>query len=195
MAIKRYIANADNTITNAFDASLLSANRATGSNMGRSDVLEVFSIYGQVSGSDPADFPGESQELSRIILNFPISQISTDRTNGKIPASGSVSWYLRMFNAEHGETIPRNYSMTVQAVSRSWQEGDGLDMDNYTDKTYDGSGSNWINASKGVTWTTPGGDYHATPSYTVDFGDQGTEKIEVDITPTVEEWINGNTAS
>ena len=45
MAIKRYVANADNTITNALDASLLTANRGTGSNMGRSDVLETFSIY------------------------------------------------------------------------------------------------------------------------------------------------------
>ena len=49
MAIKRYHANADNTITNAFKADL--STRGTGSNMGAADVLEVFSIYGQASGS------------------------------------------------------------------------------------------------------------------------------------------------
>ena len=48
MAIKRYKSTKDNTITNAFDESL--SNRATGSNMGQSDILEVFSIYGKVSG-------------------------------------------------------------------------------------------------------------------------------------------------
>ena len=196
MAIKRYVANADNTITNALDASLLTANRGTGSNMGRSDVLETFSIYGQISGS--AD--GESQELSRIILNFPVSQITTDRTNGKIPASGNVSWYLRMFNAEHGQTLPRNYSMTVQAVSRSWEEGDGLDMDNYTDKLYGGSGSSWVQAQQSAStdggfWTSPGGDYHASPSYTMSFGDKGTEKLEVDISDIVEQWIDGTKGS
>ena len=42
MAIKRFTASADNTITNAFKSDL--ATRATGSNMGKSDILEVFSI-------------------------------------------------------------------------------------------------------------------------------------------------------
>ena len=195
MAIKRYVADADNTITNAFDASFQNDNRATGSNAGRADILQVFSIYGQISGSESSDFPGESAELSRAILNFPITQINTDRTNGKIPASGSVSWYLRMFNAEHAQTLPRNYTMDVKIVSRSWQEGDGLDMDNYTDKTYDGSGSNWVNSAEGVAWTAKGGDYHASPIYTYDFGDKGTENLEVDVSFSVEEWLNGNTGS
>ena len=42
MAIKRYICDADSTITNAFREDL--AIRGTGSNMGASDVLEVFMI-------------------------------------------------------------------------------------------------------------------------------------------------------
>ena len=45
MSIKRYTANADNTITNAFEANLQT--RGTGSNMGESDILETFTIYGQ----------------------------------------------------------------------------------------------------------------------------------------------------
>ena len=192
MAIKRYGANADNTITNAFDASLLNSNRATGSNMGRADVLEVFSIYGQISGSQADEFAGDSPELSRVLLQFPIDEVSTDRSNNKIPASGSVTWFLRMFNAEHAETIPRNYSMVIQAVSRSWEEGDGLDMDNYTDKTYGIiSGSNWVSSSIDTPWTTPGGDYHALPVHTASFGDKGTEKLEVDVSDIVEQWIAG----
>ena len=38
MAIKRYTATADNTISNAWQANL--TRRATGSNMGAADVLE-----------------------------------------------------------------------------------------------------------------------------------------------------------
>ena len=45
--IKRFYATKDNTITNAFEENLTI--RGTGSNMGASDVLEVFSIYGQAS--------------------------------------------------------------------------------------------------------------------------------------------------
>ena len=40
MAIKRYYAEADNTITNAYDTSLSA--RGTGSNAGANDILETF---------------------------------------------------------------------------------------------------------------------------------------------------------
>ena len=42
MGIKRYTANADTTITNAYKANLQT--RGTGSNMGLADSLEVFHI-------------------------------------------------------------------------------------------------------------------------------------------------------
>ena len=95
MAIKRYVATADNTITNAFNASLLGSDRGTGSNMGRSDILEVFSLYGQISGA----VLGASPALSRVLVKFDTAAISSDRTAGKIPASGSVSFYLRLFKS------------------------------------------------------------------------------------------------
>jgi hypothetical protein len=137
MAIKRYTADADNTITNAFESNL--STRATGSNMGRADILEVFHIFGQESST--------SQELSRAIIEFPISTISTDRTNEDIPASGSVTFYLRMFNAPHGSSIPRDATYTVIALSQSWQEGYGMDMEAYSNLTYGSTGSNWLQAT------------------------------------------------
>ena len=86
MAIKKYFATADNTISNAFDETLLSSNKATGSNMGASDILEVFQIYGQATTS--------SSELSRVLIQFDTSTISSDRTAEKIPAAGSVKFFF-----------------------------------------------------------------------------------------------------
>ena len=63
MAVKRYFANSDNTITNAFEENLTT--RATGSNMGASDILEVFSIYAQSSASS-----GLTAEKSRALIKF-----------------------------------------------------------------------------------------------------------------------------
>ena len=145
MAIKRYFATKDNTITNAFKSNLTT--RGTGSNMGQSDILEVFSIFGQASSSS-----GLSSELSRVLIEFDTTDIAADRTAGTIPASGSVSFYLKMFNAEHGQTLPKNYTMEIKAITGSvatqeWEEGLGLDMEGYTDSTVGGPGSNWINAS------------------------------------------------
>ena len=62
MGIKKYIANANNTITSAFRSNLQT--RGTGANMGLSDVLEAFSIYGQASSG--------STELERILIKFNI---------------------------------------------------------------------------------------------------------------------------
>ena len=66
MAILRYTASADTTITNAFKAYNVSSTRATGSNMGASDILETFSIYARRNSSN-----GYTSELSRILLKFP----------------------------------------------------------------------------------------------------------------------------
>ncbi len=191
MAIKRYFASKDNTITNALKADL--STRATESNMGLADVLEVFSIYGQASSSS-----GLTSELSRVLLEFDVSDLSADRTSGDLPASGSVSFYLKMFNARHGQTLPKNFYMEVKAVtgSTAWEEGYGLDMEGYTDTAVNGTGSTWLSASSADAdgWTTTGGDYSNpdtdTSSSFSQYFDSGFEDLEIDITTLVEQWIN-----
>ena len=118
MAIKRYIADADNTITNALEPNLTT--RGTGSNMGAADVLESFYIHGQTSSS-----AGITSEKARILVNFDIDKISQDRTDSLLPASGNVSWYLNMYNAPHSFTLPKNFTMSVLAWSS--QGGDFLE--------------------------------------------------------------------
>ncbi len=179
MAITRYTASADNTITNAFEANLVY--RGSGSNMGFADSLEVFSIYGQESGSN-----GQSSELSRILIEFPVATIKADRTAGTIPASGSVSFYLKMYNAEHPFTLPQDFNLVVAPISQSWNEGTGLDMDNYQDLGF----SNWGSASSTTGWTNIGGDYLSSDNYNIRF-QQGYEDLEVDVTTVVENWILG----
>ena len=190
MAIKRYVANADNTIANAYEPNL--KDRATGSNTGEADVLEVYSIYGRQSSG--------SQELSRILVKFPIDQISSDRSAGTVPASGSVSFYLQMYNAETSKTVPRDYTLQVLPVAQTWQEGVGLDLETYKDKTKGNPGSNWLSASNTTPWTgstyssssaNVGGSYRtgsADPQFKKAFSN-GLEDLKIDITPLVEHWL------
>ncbi len=177
MSIIRYTASADTTITNAYEANLVT--RGTGSNMGYADSLEVFSIYGQESGSI-----GQSQELSRILIQFPVATIAANRTANKIPASGSVSFYLKMFNAETPWTLPQDFNLVVAPVSSSWNEGAGLDMDEYKDLGQ----ANWGERSSGAAWTSDGGDYHTGSNYNISFP-LGYEDLEHDVSHIVEEWI------
>jgi hypothetical protein len=176
MAIKRYTANADNTITTAFKNDLLT--RATKSNAGLADSLETFSIFGQANSS--------SIERARILISFPISDITSDRTAGTIPAADSVSFYLKMYNVKHSQTLPKNFTLQVYALSQDWDEGRGVDLDSYTDLTQ----SNWVERSPGNNWTVTGGTFHDTPKYTATFT-EGNEDLSIDITTLVEQWIAG----
>jgi len=196
MGIKRYIADKDNTITNAFEQNLTT--RGTGSNMGASDVLEVFSIYGQSFNSSSADGLNQTQELSRILVQFPVTDIITDRTNNNIPASGNVDFYLRLYNAKHASTVPKAMTLVVVPASSSWEEGIGLDMESYLDLTKDKEGSNWMMRSASTAWATVGGTYLTASANNV-YGDRrqttsfekGTEDLKLDITDVVERWIKG----
>ena len=94
MAIKRYMASADTTITNAYKADLQTV--GTGSNMGQSDILEVFYIYNQIDAG--------SEESARILIKFPVDEILSDRDSENIPLEGDVAFILKLYNAEHGST-------------------------------------------------------------------------------------------
>lgn len=187
MSIKKYIAEADTTITNAFKEDL--STRATGSNMGLSDSLEVFSIYGQTF--DNATPPVGELEKSRILVQFPVTTIIADRTAGTVPTTG-VKYVLNLYNAVHPNTLPKNFTVVVQPLSEQWSEGHGLDMEEYKDADAHngGSGSGWKYRAASTTWTTEGGQVHATPVYTTTFED-GDEDLSIDITTLVDQWIAG----
>ena len=76
MAIKRYFASQDNTITNAFKANLRT--RGTGSNMGASDILEAFVIHGQTTASIdavPANAPAAAVRAASVNTD-PVSRMT-----------------------------------------------------------------------------------------------------------------------
>ena len=186
MAIKRYVAESDNTITNAFEANLTT--RGTGSNMGAADILEVFTIHGQTSASVSAT----NAEQARVLIQFPVSGTNTaietihrDRANGVIPTNGNVSFYLRMFNAPHAETLPENYDLDIKKMTAAWSEGRGLDMDEYQDIGF----SNWTKRNSTTAWSAGGaeGNYDNITSTNFLIGD---EDLEVDVTSTVEAWLS-----
>lgn len=183
MTIKRYNSEKDNTIVNALKENLTS--RGSKGNLGAADILEVFSIFGQANTS--------SLEQARILVQFPIDQISADRDSNIIPDSGSTTFKIKMSNTPHGQTTPKNYSLVVHPVVRDWTEGDGLDMESYLDV----EASNWVSASSDVPWHTTGSDY-ASASYLsvntvpIEYAqtfEVGTEDLEIDITGLTEEWI------
>ena len=174
MAIKRYIATKDTTITDAYE--LNNTTRATGSNMGESDTLEVFSLYGQATTA--------SVEKQRILVKFDTDAIETDRGTGTIPASGSVSFYLKLFNAENPYTLPKDFYLLAKPISADWDEGQGLDMDSYEDSGY----ANWDYRTSTQAWAADGGDF-VEEDYSQHF--DSIENLELDISEHIEQVIAG----
>lgn len=191
MSITRYTATKDNTISNAYKEDL--STTAVSSSMGGSDVLEIFSIYGQQSDN--------SVEKSRVIIQFPVEKILESRSLGQIPASGSVNFHLNLSNVKHPETLAKQTTISLSPLLQAWSEGDGLDMESYSDV----GASNWLSASSQVLWSLPGGinphsveSHLNSPSTIYEFSsslDSGTEDVSLDITSLVEDWIRHESSS
>jgi hypothetical protein len=82
--------------------------------------------------------------------------------------------------------LPYSYDVEVFPITTDWDEGRGVDVDTFSDKSY----ANWDLAKSNVYWTIPGGDY--TGSYrSVQHFDQGDEDLYVDVTSMVNAWLTG----
>jgi len=188
MAIKKYYATKDNTITNAFKSDLVT--RGTGSNMGAADILEAFVIHGQTSASVNA----ANAEQSRIIIEFPVSSIQEDILNNVLPSgslnTGSIKFHLNMYNAPHGNSVPEDFTLDLKMLTQAWTEGRGLDMDNYSDAGV----SNWINCRTATAWQAQGGNYlaGANTSASISF-ETGLENISLDVSGQIHKWLNSTT--
>ena len=191
MGIKRYYAEIDNTITNALENNLQT--RGTGSNMGASDILKAFVIHGQTSAS----IDSQNAEQSRIILQFDMDEILLDIENGAVPSS-SVNYFLKLYNAPHGNTTPLSYSLDVSMLKESWSEGTGLDMENYSNL----GESNWEFATADTQWSVTGGLFYGVGSndgantYSSSFFfDTGLEDLELNVDFAVSQWRNNNSVT
>ena len=182
MSIKKFYATADTTITNAYKEDI--STRATDSNMGLADSLELFFIYGQTPAADATD--EQKREESRIILKFDTSAILANYSNS-FPSG--VKFVLKLTNAEHPFTLPKNYSVKAFALSESFVEGHGLDMESYLDE----GPSSWINREANTAWTTPGAIQGTETLLGTQVFDTGLEDLEIDVTSYIEGIFNGDT--
>lgn len=185
MSVKKFYAKSDTTITNAYKGDLTS--RAVESNMGLSDSMEVFFIFGQV--------PDENAELaqkleeSRIIISFDMGEIRS-HYNNVFP--DSAKFILKLSNAEHPYTLARNYDMKIYSLQESFVEGTGLDMETYLDE----GGSSWSNRDIGSPWTTPGAINYDEQGVIINdlVGTQrfenGDEDLEVDVTSHIKKYFD-----
>ena len=154
MGIFRLYPDQDTSIANVDPTTEGRVYDTSNANVGASEILN---LYKTTSTSGTA----------KILMKFDISKFPS--------VSGSYSF--NMFDAQHGDTLPYGYNITVKPIGQDWDEGLGLDMDRYTDL----GAANWVSASQGVVWAALSG----TGSVTSSRFRTGHENLVVNVTELI----------
>ena len=133
-------ASSDTYITNKIVDGL----RTEGSNVGRAGTLDLFKLYNEtLSGST-----GFHTELSRILIKF-------DSTRARALSSGTLDVNASSFKAklhlrpvQTNLPVPRDFTVSIFPLAKSFKEGDGRDVSGFTDI----DAASYISSSYGVPW-------------------------------------------
>ena len=163
--------------------------QASGSqNTGLDEVLEIRKDMSKSGGNI---------KVSRILMKFDLSEISSSIVNGTIPTIASgTKYYLNLYDAG-SEDLNVSQSLYAYPISQSWVEGQGTVNDdpialegaswNYKDgnigKSYWLSGSESAVSSSGGAWRT---NVVATQSFQYESDD-----MRMNVTPIVNKWLDG----
>lgn len=98
-------------------------------NTGDAASLDLFKLYGLTfSGSIP------NIELSRLLIHFDLDPIRTLMSSSKIDIThSSFNAKLKLFDVFAGQPTPRNFTVVAHPLSRSFDEGLGRDVVQYSD--------------------------------------------------------------
>jgi hypothetical protein len=122
---------------------IVSAARTEFANVGQAGTLDLFKLYGESTLSGTTN----PIELSRILIKFDYSELDTT-----IVSRTSFTASVRLKDIYGGQTVPSNYTLALFPLSKSFDEGRGIDVVSYRDL----DAANFLTSSTGVTWSQSG---------------------------------------
>ena len=160
--------------------------QASGS--GNSGLDEILEVRKTMSDS------GGNIKVSRILMKFDLSEVSKSIVDEII--STDAKFYLNMYDAV-SENLTTSQSLYAYPVSGSWQEGEGT----FSDDPQTTEGASWQyrdGATQRTYWSISGssavsssGGSWFTGSYGSQSFDFQTDDMRMDVTPIVNNWLNG----
>lgn len=193
-------ASADTYITN----KIVDGARVEDANVGRAGTLDLFKLYDEtISGST-----GHHTELSRILLKFDTARIRALASSSLNISSPSFKAMVRLQSVETNLPVPRDFTVSIFPLAKSFDEGDGRDVSGFTDV----DACNYISSSVGNLWSVSGAyaagavgdagvDYYASGNLSDGFGLRsleskqeflaGNEDLFVDVTDILSATIAG----
>lgn len=174
---------------------VIKSNRVTHANVGSAATLDLFKLYGYTSsGSYP------NVELSRLLIHFDLTPIETLISQGKIDVTNnSFKAYLKLSDVYGGQPTPRNFTIDVNPLSRSFDEGLGRDIVLYSDNdvcnflTGSRIQGQWLLSGCGLGGGLPGNVDYVTASTdtsnvsftSTQYFSTGEENLYVDVTNAI----------
>lgn len=138
----------------------------TDANVGQAASLDLFKLYNEtyVSGSSSV------VELSRLLVKFDLAPLRALTGSILNISSPNFKCFLTLKSVYGGQTTPSNFSMVLYPLSKSFDEGRGIDVYGYRDIDT----ANWLTASvvtgTPVPWTLSGsGTSGSVGSSTADY--------------------------
>jgi len=157
--------------------------QASGSgNAGLDEILEVRKDMSQSGGNI---------KVSRVLIKFDISEISSSLVNGTI--SSDRKFYLNLYDAG-SEELNTSQSLFAYPISQSWVEGQGT----FSDSPVTTEGASWQyrdgqilkTAWSGSAGQEQGGAWHEEVYATQSFK-YGSDDMRMDVTPIMNKWLDG----
>jgi len=150
-------ASSDTYITNKI---INGSYRAIASNVGRAGTLDLFKLYDESSLLDAAGLVVTSSvyEKTRVLMKFDLDYIAG--LTGSICDVNATGFraYLQLFDIMSGLPVPNDFSIVANPLSRSFDEGRGRDVSQFSDL----DSCNYITSSysdgSNVLWNTEGCD-------------------------------------
>ena len=169
------------TGSNAIDGEVF-----TDINNGQDQILELKKHF----------FNQSFDHQSRILLNFSGTEFTNfSQSLAKGDVTGSVKYYLKLYEAEGSEELTQEYRLSALALSQSWDEGVGK-FDASPKVT---NGCSWTNrnnkpGASANTWVVKGGTTITASSALQRFSYESPD-VEMDVTNMVNMWISKSTAT
>ena len=177
------------------------AETSSSQNFGNDEILEIRKEFNtKETGSKPVGF-------TRALVQFDLTEISKSIVKGDIKTN--AEYYLRMYSTEVS-ALPATYTLAVNAMSQSWEEGTGkfssnpIGQDGVTwghrdkrqaelswsyieDRASSGSISTEGGLKGGGAYFT-GSGFEASQSFSYESTD-----VNMNITNIVKKWLSGST--
>lgn len=162
--------------------------------------MGVYKIFPEKDASLYSQYPDQNTGLDQIL------EASTYQSNGEAHASRYLvkfstneiqEVYANKITNNNFKVYFKNYAAVVTGLnlertlelypaSGSWGMGTGRFNDDPNPEN--GVSWDWRTYQGLNAWTTPGGDYHLTPTQTQTFTYADTKDVNVDVTETVDSW-------